>query len=88
MKVKVIANDAIRHPEHGMMLPGQFYEVASLSGIRDHVEVVNDYQTKVIVERPTVAAGEPLSASPAAPASPEQTVTRRRRGRRKAQTDE
>jgi hypothetical protein len=88
MKVKVIAQDAIRHPEHGMMLPGQEYEVASLSGIRDHVKVVSEYDTKVIVERPTVAAGEPLSASPVAPASPEQTVTRRRRGRRSAKTED
>ena len=88
MKVKVIAQDAIRHPEHGMMLPGQEYEVASLSGIRDHVKVVQEYDTKVIVERPTMAAGEPLSASPVAPASPEQTVTRRRRGRRSAQNED
>lgn len=89
MKVKVIAQDAIRHPHYGMMLPGQEYEVASLSGIRDHVRVITqEYDTKVIVERPTMAAGEPLSASPVAPASPEQTVTRRRRGRRSAQTED
>lgn len=88
MKVKVISDEPIRRSGLEPMLPGQVYEVASLSGIRDHVKVVGEYDTKVIVERPTVAAGEPLSASPAAQASPEQTVTRRRRGRRSAQTED
>lgn len=88
MKVKVISQEPIRRSGLDPLMPGQVYEVASLSGIREHVEVVSEYQTKVIVERPTVADGEPLSASPAAPASPEQTVTRRRRGRRSSQTEE
>lgn len=85
MRVKVISKKPIPRAGAEPMMPGQEYDVASLSGIREHVEVVSEYQTKVIVERPTLAAGIPLSASPADQASPEQTVTRRRRGRRSKQ---
>jgi hypothetical protein len=86
MRIKVTAQNAIRHSEYGLLEPGKEYDVASLSGIREHVKVVTqEYDTKVIVERPTLAAGIPSSASPAGQASPEQTVTRRRRGRRSKQ---
>lgn len=89
MRVKVISKKPIPRAGAEPMMPGQEYDVASLSGIRQHVNVVTrEYDTKVIVERPTLAAGIPLSASPADQASPEQTVTRRRRGRRSRQGEE
>lgn len=86
MRVKVISKKPIPRAGAKTMMPGQEYDVESLSGIREHVKVVTqEYDTKVIVGRPTLAAGIPLSASPAAQASPEQTVKLRRRGRRNKQ---
>ena len=92
MKVKVISKRPIHRSGEPSMFPGQVYDVASLSGIEHHVQVVAEtYHTKVIHEepvRPLMVGGEPLSASPAAQASPEQTVTRRRRGRRSQPKEE
>lgn len=83
MKVKVTSKVKILHPDHGYMYPGIVYEVSSLSGIRDYVEVIGEYQTKVVIERPILADGTPLSALPAAQVSQEQTVKPLKRGRKK-----
>lgn len=83
MRVKVISKKPIPRAGAEPMMPGNEYDVASLSGIREHVQVL-PYDTKVVHDepvRPTLAAGIQSSASPAGQASPEQTVTRRRRGR-------
>lgn len=84
MRIKVTAQNAIPHSEYGLLEPDKEYDVKSLSGIRGHVQVL-PYETKVVHDqpvRPIQDAGIQSSASPAGQASPEQTVTRRRRGRR------
>lgn len=86
MKVHVISNKAILDDRLGRLKKGDIKEMpdhkASFYLRRGEVEL---YETKIVRDRPFEAVGktEPLSASPAAQASPQTTVNESESGAKK-----
>ena len=80
------ATKGFLHDQLGRVEKGHVFEDKgyNLSPVHKFLE---PYDTKVVIDSPAVPAGIPSSASQAGQASPEQTVTPRRRGRPR-KTDE
>ena len=91
MEVIVIGKKAIPHDRLGVLLPGRRVDLPEQQA-RAFIRrgIAEEYSTKVMRDRPSLAVGEtvPLSASPAAPASvqtmsPPSKPGEKRRGRQK-----